>query len=104
MGEAQVGKSSVLAQVCVRGPERLGRPAADFVYLDMQELSGDEDFFAALSEELGLASVKGWRLRRALGDRRVVLCLDELEKMTYAGFTREVRSQLRGLAGATWHR
>ncbi len=98
VGEAQVGKSSVLAQVCARGPERMGRPAADFVYLDMQELSGDEDFFAALSEELGLAGVQGWRLRRALGDRRVVLCLDELEKMTYSGFTREVRSQLRGLA------
>ena len=34
---------------------------------------------------------------RALGQRRVVICLDEFEKMRYVGFTAEVRSQLRGL-------
>lgn len=98
VGEAQIGKSSVLAQVCVRGPERLGRRREDFVYLDMQTLSGDKDFWEALGEELGLPGLKGWKLSRALGERRVVLCLDELEKMTYSGFTRDVRSQLRGLA------
>jgi hypothetical protein len=38
------------------------------------------------------------RIERALGDRRIVLCLDELEKLSYSGFTGEVRSQLRGLA------
>lgn len=101
VGEAQVGKSSVLWQVCQQGPARLGRPVADFVYLDMQSLSGDEDFFDALAEELGLPGKRGWQLKRALGARRVVLCLDEIEKMSYAGFTREVRSQLRGLADGT---
>ncbi len=98
VGEAQVGKSSVLTQVCVRGPKRLGRAPEDFVYLDMQSLCGDEDFFEALGEELGLPGLKGWKLSRALRGRRVVLCLDEFEKMTYSGFTGEVRSQLRGLA------
>ncbi len=31
-------------------------------------------------------------------DKRHVLCLDEIEKMTWDGFTVRVRSQLRGLA------
>jgi len=33
-----------------------------------------------------------------LRDKRYVLCLDEIEKMTWDGFTMHVRSQLRGLA------
>jgi hypothetical protein len=100
VGESQVGKSSVLIQIIQQGPRRLGRPAEDFVYLDMQLLSSDGDFFAALGEKLGLpeSESKGWRLKRALGNRRVVLCLDEIEKMSYQGFTRDVRDQLRGLA------
>ncbi len=98
VGEAQIGKSSALAQICHRGPQRLGRPVADFVDLDMQTLGGDEDFFEALGEKLGLPGFQGWKLKRALGKRRVVLCLDDIEKMAYSGFTREVRAQLRGLA------
>ncbi len=98
VGEAQIGQSSVLSMVLHYGPERLGRPREDFVYLNMETLSGDEDFFEALGEELGLPGIKGWKLRRALRDRRVIVCLDELEKMNYEGFTQEVRSQLRGLS------
>ena len=98
VGEVQIGKSSVLSQVCVQGPKQLELPPKDFVYLDMQELSDDEEFFAALSEELGFPRLKGYRLNRALGKRKIVLCLDELEKMNYPGFTREVRAQVRGLA------
>jgi hypothetical protein len=98
VGEAQVGKSSVLMQVKCQGPTRLQRPAADFVYLDMQLISSDEDFFKAFSEELGLRPMQGVKLKRALDRRRIILCLDEFEKMKYKGFTSEVRSQLRGLS------
>ena len=98
IGEAQVGKSSLLKQLIHVGPAELDRPASDFCYLDMQLLSGDADFFGALSHELGLPdNTRGYQLMRALGQRRVVICLDEFEKMRYAGFTAEVRSQLRGL-------
>ena len=106
VGEAQIGKSSLLARICRVGPERLGRPAEDFVELDFQTLRNEDDFFDALSDLLGLPGVPGWKLARALeqAGRRVVLCLDEVEKMTYPGFTEAVREQLRGLAdgnGAT---
>ncbi len=97
VGEAQVGKSSLLKQIIGRGPARLQRPPADFVYLDMQTLFSEAEFFEALSQELGLPPTKGYRLRRALGQRRVILCLDEFEKMNYQGFSPEVRAQLRGL-------
>ncbi len=98
VGETQIGKSSVLAQITRLGPERLKRGAKDFVYLDMQTLRDDDDFFGALSEELGLPACQGWKLKRALRERRVILSLDEIEKMTYAGFSHEVRAQIRGLA------
>ena len=98
VGEAQIGKSSILTQICVRGPALLRRPAADFVLLDLETLTSDDDFFESLGEKLGLVGLGAWRLKRALDRRRVILCLDEIEKMTYKGFTSEVRAQLRGLA------
>lgn len=98
VGASQTGKSSFLWYLTQGGPQRLGRAADDFVYINMQLLQNDADFFACLCDELGLPTMNGYKLHRELHQRRIVLCLDEFEKMGYEGFTRHVRSELRGLA------
>lgn len=99
VGETQTGKSSLLWYLTHgEGPALLGRAPADCIYLDMQLLHDEHDFFDALCEELELPSARGYKLSRALRGRKVLLALDEVEKMTWDGFTHELRSQLRGLA------
>ncbi len=99
VGESQVGKSSLLAQVCAAGPESLGLPAEAFAYLNFEWVHDEEDFYLALADALQLPEpLRGYKLTRALGARRHILCLDEIEKMAWDGFTVHLRSQLRGLA------
>jgi hypothetical protein len=98
VGQTQTGKSSLLWYLARHAPALLGRETTDCVYLDMQLLGDDHDFFDALCDELGVAATRGFRLGRALRGRNVLLCLDEVEKMTWDGFTLDLRAQLRGLA------
>lgn len=98
VGESQVGKSSLLKMVCYFGPERLGLPAKNFVYLDMQLIHDEQDFFDALCDSLEIPTCRGFRLARALRERRIILCLDEIEKMTKDRFTGDEREELRGLS------
>ncbi|MCA9874239.1 MAG: ATP-binding protein [Anaerolineales bacterium] len=98
VGESQSGKSSLLWYVCREGPAILQRPETDFLYLDMQLLSNDDDFFDYLCTESGVPLGRGYRLARALRGRKIVLCIDEIEKMTWKGFSRDIRTELRGLA------
>ena len=100
VGEAQVGKSSLLAMIAARGPRELQRDAADFITIDMQVIRNEEEFFDALCEKLGLGlTVRGLALDRALRGRQVVVCLDEIEKMTNRQcFSGEERTELRGHA------
>lgn len=98
IGESQTGKSSFLRYLQRIGPQLLNYEPEDFVYINMQLLTNDDDFFDCLCEELSIPSVNGFRLQRQLRHRRIVVCLDEVEKMRFEGFTRTVRDQLRGLA------
>jgi len=98
VGESQIGKSSLLSMVCALGPERMGRPPETFAYLSLEWVDDESDFYEALCDALGIETCRGYQLTRALRDKRYVLCLDEIEKMTWDGFTMHVRSQLRGLA------
>ena len=99
VGASQVGKSSLLSMVCTLWPERMELPEKAFGYLSMQWVDSEDGFYAALCDTLGLAETcRGYKLTRSLRDQRHVLCLDEIEKMTWDGFTARVRSQLRGLA------
>ena len=94
-----MGKSSLLSMICAWGPERLHLPRGDVAYLSLQWVSDEDEFYAALCDALGLPEpLRGYKLHRALRERRCVLCLDEIEKMTWDGFTVHVRSHLRGLA------
>lgn len=96
VGASQTGKSSLLWQMTQQGPARLKRPPTDFIYLDMQMLPSDDDFFDCLCDHLNLPHLQGYRLHRALRGRRVLLGLDEIEQMK--GLTAAARTQLRGLA------
>lgn len=97
IGERAVGKSSLLGAICRQAENRL-RPPRRPVYLNLQLVCDEEDFYDALCEQAGFPTCKGYALARALRDRRLLLALDEVEKMTWEGFTRQVRDQLRGLA------
>jgi hypothetical protein len=99
VGEAQVGKSSILSMICHHGPQRMTRRVDRFAVLDMELVKDEGDFYEALCLELSLPeTLRGYRLTRALNGQQFVLCLDEIEKMTWEGFTVDLRSYLRGLA------
>ena len=102
VGETQVGKSSLLAMICHKGPETLQLPPEQFGLLDMQGIGNENEFFEALCEVLALPhTLRGWKLTRALRHRgqRYVVCLDEIEKMVNPrGFPGAARTELRGLA------
>ena len=49
VGADKVGKSSILAMICLLGPEnRLRLPAEAFIYLDMRNVDDEQDFFDAI--------------------------------------------------------
>jgi len=96
IGDSGVGKSSLLTLLNERAETELGRTP---ILLDMQTLHSEDDYYEALCEEAGIAPVKGgWKLERALRGRRLALLLDEIEKMTWDGFSHRLRAELRGLA------
>jgi hypothetical protein len=96
IGGSGVGKSSLLTLLKDRAEAELGRTP---ILLDMQTLHSEDDYYQALCEEVGIATVKGgWQLERALRGRRLLLLLDEIEKMTWDGFSHNLRAELRGLA------
>jgi hypothetical protein len=98
VGDTQVGKSSLLSMVCALGPERLQNPVEKIAYLSLEWVDDEDDFYDALCDSLEIEPCRGFKLTRALRDKRFLLCLDQVEKMTWDGFTVRVRSHLRGLA------
>ncbi len=95
VGNSGMGKSSLLTVLAERVPADLGREVAS---LDLQPLQDEDDFYAALCEALGVPEARGYRLTRSLRGKRILLILDEIEKITWDGFTRNLRATLRGLA------
>ena len=64
-------------------------------------MENEDEFYTALCEEVGIPKCRGYPLKRELKQQRLLLAIDEVEKMTWEGFTRKVRDQLRGLAEGT---
>ena len=99
IGPAGVGKSSLLTRLLALAPRRLGllwKP----VYLNLQPIANEDEFYEELCRALGVPTCRGIRLQRALEEQtqRALLCLDEVEKMTWEGFDRGLRAELRGFA------
>ena len=101
LGASRSGKTSLLRKLCADGsgqPELAGR---SFVYLDLQCVHDEGDFFDALCAELEIVpACRGFKLSRLLRKqgRHRVLCLDQIERMTSRLFSGDERGELRGLA------
>jgi len=97
LGDRQIGKSSVLLQI-----ERLAatmlRVKREPIYFNLQEVHTEEEFYESFCEKLGIETCMGYGFFRAMRDKRLLLLLDEAEKMSWDGFTRQIREQLRSLA------
>jgi len=96
IGEKQIGKSSFLYNIYQRGAKQV--PDKQFIYLDMQIVHDEGDFFKALCTEVGIKKCRGSDLYHALQDKQYVLCLDNIERMTNKLFSGDERVELRGLA------
>jgi hypothetical protein len=64
----------------------------------MELIHSEGDFFDYICSKLGVQTARGFRLARQLKGRKIILCLDEIEKMTWEDFSLNVRTELRGLA------
>ncbi|MGL6138177.1 MAG: AAA family ATPase, partial [Planktothrix sp.] len=97
IGERQIGKSSLLKEISRQAQTQLFQPRKPF-YLNLQDIHDEDDFYQALCDHVGIEFCKGYRFSRNLQNHRLLLILDEVEKMTWDGFTNNIRGQLRGLA------
>ena len=97
IGEEGIGKSSLLWKICQQAESCLHSPRQS-VFLDLNLVHDENDFYSALCHEVGIPEGNDYRLTRNLRDRRILLAIDNVGKMTWEGFTRGVRDRLRGLA------
>jgi len=99
VGEAQVGKTWLLKQICRKGKSNIKRQIDAFIYLDMRCIEDGKDFFEALCTELKIdPPVRGYKLQRTLQGKQYVLCLDEIDQFSDdLRFTRIERDQLYSL-------
>ena len=98
VGPSQTGKSSLLWYISHFGHEYMDLAPEDFVYLSFELIHSDDDLFDYICMELDISPTRGFRLARQLKNRKIILCLDEIEKMAWDGFSLNVRTELRGLA------
>ena len=94
----EIGKSSLLQAIYRQAPNRLHHPRQP-IYLDLKNVRDEDDFYGALCHKAGIETAKGYLLERALESHRLLLLLDEVEKMTWDGFTNQVRGPIAGFGG-----
>lgn len=97
IGEPNVGKSSVLWAIYRLATDRLESHRQP-VRLNLTNVFSEQDFCEDLCEALGIETVEGSSLARTLRKQRILLLLDEVERISQEEFTRRIREQLRGLA------
>jgi hypothetical protein len=96
IGERAIGKSSLLQAIYREAPTQL-RYARQPIYIDLQIVCDEDDFYGDLCHKAGIEKAKGGNLSRALESNPLLLLLDEVENMRWDGFTNPTRSLLRGL-------
>ncbi|MEH2070455.1 MAG: ATP-binding protein [Nostoc sp.] len=97
IGEKKIGKSSLLQAIYQQAQHRLLKPRKA-IYLNLSLIFSDDDFYDELCKQVNIPVQKGRQLIRNLQQQQLLLLLDEVERMTWKGFTRDLRQQLRGLA------
>ncbi|MEG3848521.1 ATP-binding protein [Microcoleus sp. herbarium19] len=96
IGERAIGKSSLLQAIYREAPNQLRHPRQP-IYIDLQIVCDENDFYVDLCHKAGIEKAKGSDLSRALESNPLLLLLDEVENMKWDGFTNPTRSLLRGL-------
>ncbi|MDJ0633460.1 MAG: CU044_2847 family protein [Xenococcaceae cyanobacterium MO_188.B29] len=97
IGEAEIGKSSLLRLIEYQTKSKLNSPHQP-IYLNLGNVYDEEDFYFALCDRVGIPVLKGYKLSRALSKYKLLLILDNVENMEWSGFSNQIRSQIRALA------
>ncbi|MEH2370424.1 ATP-binding protein [Nostoc sp.] len=97
IGEEGIGKSSLLWMICQEAETRLNVKRQP-VFLDLNLLHNESQFYSGLCHEIGISDSKDYQLTRNLRSCKILLAIDNVGKLTGEGFTRNTRDYLRGLA------
>ncbi len=98
IGDRNLGKSSLLREVARQAEGRLTLPREP-IFINLVMLFSEDEFYEELCAKVGIAEdCRGNKLNRALRDKRLLLILDEVERIVQDEFSRRVRDQLRGLS------
>jgi chromosomal replication initiation ATPase DnaA len=97
IGKKGLGKSSLLWAICQQLKTFFTSPC-QAVFLDLNLIHDEDDFYSALCNEIGIPKSKGYILARNLRNCRIILATDNVGNITSKGFSRHVFEQLRGLA------
>lgn len=98
IGDRNLGKSSLLREVARQAEGRL-TPLRKPIFINLVMLFSEDEFYEELCTKVGIAEdTRGNQLNRALRDMRLLLILDEVERIVQDEFSRRVREQLRGLS------
>lgn len=97
IGEEGIGKSSMLWMIYQQA-ESLLKGKRQPVFLDLNLLHNESQFYSDLCHEIGIPESKDYQLTRNLRSCKILLAIDNVGKLTGEGFTRQIRDYLRGLA------
>jgi len=96
VGESQIGKSSLLYYIYKTCATRMSDGMVE--YIDLQGVLDEADFCETVLGKLGERGSTLRDLKRALADRKVVLFLDEVERLAEGDFSPRLHDLLRSLA------
>jgi hypothetical protein len=96
LGATRLGKTWLLKQICQQGDERMRTPIEKFIYMNLRGINHGKQFFPKLCEELKIdPPLSGDDLKQVLGERKYVVCLDNIEQFRdEERFTEGDRDQL----------
>jgi len=97
IGEKHIGKSSLLMEISRQAQTQLFQPRKP-IYLNLEHIHDEDDFYQALCDYAEIEVCKGYRLTRNLKNHRLLLIIDKVEKIIGDSFTNELIGQLRALA------
>ncbi|MEL6441495.1 MAG: LuxR C-terminal-related transcriptional regulator [Cyanobacteria bacterium J06621_8] len=99
VGERGIGKSSLLKAICREAANNLMESRKP-IYLNLQNIENDDDFYDYLCDELGFKeTLRGYQLTRCLKNaEKILLAIDEIETIVTNDFASQIPAHLRGLA------
>ena len=99
VGERGIGKSSLLKAICREAANNLVESRKP-IYLNLQNIENDDDFYSYLCDELGFKeTIRGYKLTRRLKkEEKILLAIDEIETIVTNDFDSQIPAHLRGLA------